>query len=110
MADFIIARAAHILAVLMWIGGVGFVTLVLFPSIRRSTRKEERLAAFHKFEGRFAPQAAVWVLLAGASGLWMTWRAGEIAIGGAAICCRNRRRRAHAALLMVETTDSSPTG
>lgn len=27
MADFIIARAAHILAVLMWIGGVGFVTL-----------------------------------------------------------------------------------
>ncbi|OYX63313.1 MAG: hypothetical protein B7Y88_13170 [Sphingomonadales bacterium 32-64-17] len=75
MADFIIARAAHILAVLMWIGGVGFVTLVLFPSIRRSTRKEERLAAFHKFEGRFAPQAAVWVLLAGASGLWMTWRA-----------------------------------
>lgn len=73
--DFIIARALHVLAVLMWIGGVGFVTAVLIPSIRRAHRPEERLETFHKFEGRFAPQAALWVLLAGASGFWMTWRA-----------------------------------
>ena len=33
MDDFIIARALHVLAVLMWIGGVAFVTMVLFPSI-----------------------------------------------------------------------------
>lgn len=73
--DFIIARALHVLAVLMWIGGVAFVTLVLIPSIRRSRSPEERLATFHTFEGRFAPQAAFWVLLAGASGFWMTHRA-----------------------------------
>lgn len=76
MDDFIIARALHVLAVLMWIGGVAFVTTVLIPSIRRSVLPAERLAAFHRFEGRFAPQAAVWVLLAGASGFWMTHRAG----------------------------------
>ena len=75
MNDFILARGLHVLAVLMWVGGVAFVTTVLFPSIRRSVPPEERLAAFHRFEGRFAPQAALWVLLAGASGFWMTYRA-----------------------------------
>ena len=75
MNDFILARAFHVLAVLMWIGGMAFVTTVLLPSVRRSVPPEERRAAFHRFEGRFAPQAAFWVLLAGASGFWMTYRA-----------------------------------
>jgi uncharacterized membrane protein len=75
MDDFILARALHVLSVVAWIGGVTFVTTVLMPSIRRSVAPKERLEAFHRFEGRFAPQAAFWVLLAGASGFWMTWRA-----------------------------------
>jgi uncharacterized membrane protein len=75
MDDFILARAIHVLSVVMWIGGVAFVTTVTMPAIRRSTPPEQRLSAFHRFEERFAPQARIWVLLAGASGLWMTWRA-----------------------------------
>jgi uncharacterized membrane protein len=75
MDDFIFARALHMLAVVAWIGGVAFVTTVLMPSVRRSTAPADRLAAFHRFEGKFAPQASFWVLLAGASGFWMTWRA-----------------------------------
>jgi uncharacterized membrane protein len=75
MDDFILARALHVLAVVAWIGGVAFVTTVLMPAIRRGTPPEERLGAFQRFEARFAPQARVWVLLAGASGLWMAWRA-----------------------------------
>lgn len=75
MDDFIIARALHVLAVLMWIGGVAFVTTVVFPALRRSHPPDERLAAFHRIEGRFAPQARLWVALAGASGFWMVHRA-----------------------------------
>ena len=75
MDDFILARAVHILSVLMWIGGVAFVTTALMPAIRRSIPPERQLEEFHRFEGRFAPQAAISVLLAGASGFWMTWRA-----------------------------------
>ena len=75
MDDVILARALHVVAVLMWIGGLGFVTCVVVPNIRRSHLPAERLAAFHRVEDRFAPQAAAWILLAGASGLWMTWRA-----------------------------------
>ncbi len=75
MEDFIIARVLHIVAILFWIGGVAFVTLVVIPSVRSQHAPDERLQAFHKLEGRFAPQARLWVLLAGASGFWMTWRA-----------------------------------
>jgi len=75
MDDFTIARAIHVFAVLMWIGGVAFVTTVVIPSIRSSSTPQERLAAFHRIEGRFAPQARIWVLLAGVSGFWMTYRA-----------------------------------
>jgi uncharacterized membrane protein len=75
MIDLILARALHVLAVLMWIGGVAFVTCVVMPSIRQHHPPDERLAAFHRIEGRFAPQARLWVLLAGASGFWMVWRA-----------------------------------
>lgn len=74
MEDFTIARAIHVLAVLMWIGGVAFVTTVVMPSIRHHHAPEERLAAFERIEGRFALQARFWVLLAGASGFWMVHR------------------------------------
>jgi len=75
MDDLTIARALHVLGVLMWIGGVAFVTTIVMPFIRRSAQPAERLEAFHRIEGRFASQARFWVLLAGASGLWMTYRA-----------------------------------
>lgn len=72
--DLTIARIVHVLAVVLWIGGVGFVTTVLFPAVRKSEAPEQRLAAFLKFEGPFAWQARISVALAGLSGLYMTWR------------------------------------
>src|SRR5690606_2331295 len=74
MDDLAPARILHVVAVLMWSGGVGFVTLVVIPALGRVYPPDRRLAAFHAIEGRFAPQARLWVLLAGASGLWMIWR------------------------------------
>ena len=75
MDDIILARAVHVLAVLVWIGGVAFVTLVVMPSVRAANPPAERLAAFHRLEGRFAAQARIWVLMAGLSGFWMVYRA-----------------------------------
>ena len=75
MDDITLARLFHVLAVVMWIGGVAFVTTVIFPSIRRNHPPAERLAAFHLIEQHFARQAAFWVAVAGASGLWMVYRA-----------------------------------
>ena len=54
MDDLVLARAIHVIAVLFWIGGVGFVTWVVMPALRASERPVERLARFHRIEGRFA--------------------------------------------------------
>lgn len=69
-----IAMAIHVAAVVIWIGGVGFVTTALLPTIRRDYPPNERLGAFLRVEDRFAWQARGAVLLAGASGLWMLVR------------------------------------
>lgn len=72
--DVSIARIFHVLSVVLWIGGVGFVTTVLFPAVRRTHAPEDRLAAFLRFEGPFSWQAKISVALAGLSGLYMTIR------------------------------------
>ena len=69
--DLILARAIHVFAVVLWIGGVAFVTTILFPAVRRTEPPQQRLAAFLLFEARFAPQARITVALAGVSGLYL---------------------------------------
>lgn len=74
--DFAIARAVHVFAVLIWIGGVAFVTLVLLPACRSLAEPQAQLDLFERLEHRFAGIARHSVLLAGASGLWLVWRLG----------------------------------
>ena len=74
MIDFGIARALHLISVVLWIGGVGMVTTVLLPSIRRTVAPAQRFAAFDAMESRFAAQARWTTALAGASGFYMVWR------------------------------------
>jgi uncharacterized membrane protein len=69
--QFVLARVVHIVAIVLWIGGVAFVTTVLIPSLRALDGKENRLQLFERLEGRFALQAKVTTLLTGLSGLWM---------------------------------------
>jgi uncharacterized membrane protein len=66
-----VALAIHVLAVVLWIGGVAMVTTVLLPAVRRFKSAEERIAFFETIERRFAWQARGTTLLAGASGFYM---------------------------------------
>ena len=70
----IIARALHVFGVVLWIGGVAFVTTVLLPSVRRLKSPEERVQFFEAIEGRFAWQARVTTLLVGLSGFYLVER------------------------------------
>jgi uncharacterized membrane protein len=72
--ELAIARAIHVLAVLIWIGGVAFVTMVMIPACRAMAEGQAQLELFERLEHRFAAIARWSVLLAGASGLWLTWR------------------------------------
>lgn len=74
MDDLTIARAFHVLAIVHWIGGVSMVTLVILPALMRSVPAHERIALFDRIEGRFAFQARLSTLVAGASGFWMLHR------------------------------------
>jgi uncharacterized membrane protein len=73
MDDIVLARALHVLAVVHWIGGVAFARLVVLP-LARSRPAAETPAPFTALEQRFASQVRISILLAGATGLWMTCR------------------------------------
>lgn len=77
MDEMAVARALHVLAVVLWIGGVAMVTTVLLPAVRKFKNAEERLAFFEVVERRFAWQARGTTLLAGASGFYMVDRLGQ---------------------------------
>ena len=72
--DITIARALHVLAVVLWIGGVGFVTMVLLPSVRNLQAPADRIVFFETMERRFGGQARWTTTLAGLTGFYMLVR------------------------------------
>jgi uncharacterized membrane protein len=72
--DVTLARALHVLAVVVWIGGVAFVTTVFLPAVRELQAPGERVVFFETAERRFGNQARVTTALTGLSGLYMVVR------------------------------------
>ncbi len=68
---YVLARVLHVLGVILWIGGVAFVTTVLIPSLRRIDDLDNRIELFEKLEGRFGVQAKMTTLITGISGFYM---------------------------------------
>jgi uncharacterized membrane protein len=66
-----LARVLHVLAVVVWIGGLSIVTTALLPAIRRGELGGNWLAAFQAIERRFVWQARIAILLVGGTGLYM---------------------------------------
>lgn len=67
------ARVLHIIAIVLWIGGVAMVTTVIIPAVRRMKSKEEQIETFDKLEGRFSAQAKVLTLIAAITGFYMLY-------------------------------------
>jgi uncharacterized membrane protein len=65
----ILARALHVLGVIIWIGGVAFVTAVLIPAC--GALSVDGPAQFERLERRFAWIARAMVLLVGVTGFYM---------------------------------------
>ena len=73
MLEYTLARVIHVLAVILWIGGVAMVTTVIIPAVKRMASKEDRIKTFEQIEGRFALQAKITTLLTGLSGFYMIY-------------------------------------
>jgi hypothetical protein len=67
MDDLALARAVHVIGVVLWIGGVAMVTTVVLP---------QGLARFEQIERAFARQARITTLITGASGFYLVHRLG----------------------------------
>jgi uncharacterized membrane protein len=52
--DVAFARAVHVLAVVVWAGGVAMVTLIVLPAIRRGELGPNPLSGFKAIERRFS--------------------------------------------------------
>ncbi len=70
---FTLARVLHVLAVVLWIGGVAMVTTVIIPSVKRLSSKEDQVKTFETIEGRFAIQAKITTLITGITGFYMLY-------------------------------------
>ncbi len=73
MEKYTLARVLHVLAVILWIGGVAMVTTVLIPAIKKLKNKEEQIKTFEQIEGRFALQAKVTTLITAITGFYMMY-------------------------------------
>jgi uncharacterized membrane protein len=67
-----VVRALHVLAIVLWLGGVALVTLVVLPAAWRIGGAGGWYQLFEAIERRFAWAARGAVLVAGGSGFYMT--------------------------------------
>lgn len=70
---YTIALIIHVLSIVIWIGGVAFVTMIMFPMIQRTKNSLEQVLMFQGVEHRFSKVAKVMVILAGLSGLYLVY-------------------------------------
>jgi uncharacterized membrane protein len=69
--------AVHVLWVVIWIGGVAFVTMTIFPMIMRMEGSLEKVLFFQGVEHRFAKIAKLSVLIVGITGAWLLYLTGK---------------------------------
>lgn len=74
MNDVILARALHVLAVVIWVGGVAMATSIVLPAVRRGDLGSDRVKAFSSIKRRFVWVARTAVLIVGLSGFYMVAR------------------------------------
>lgn len=69
--------AVHVLSIVLWIGGVAFVTIIIFPLIQKMDSSFEQVMMFQRVEHRFARHVRYYLAVSGVTGLWMLYLAGS---------------------------------
>ena len=62
MNELTISRAIHILSIVIWIGGVSFVTAIILPAIKSQFGFAQQESIFQLVENRFA-KLAKWMVM-----------------------------------------------
>lgn len=72
----------HVISVIVWIGGVTFVTTVVFPMMYRTEGSLEKALLFQGVEHRFVAQVRWLLALVGVTGFWLFIAKYDIAVLG----------------------------
>lgn len=72
-----ILTTVHVLSIVIWIGGVAFVTMTVFPMILRMESSLEKTLFFQGIEHRFARVAKACVIIVGITGALLLHLTGE---------------------------------
>ena len=72
-----VLTAVHVIGVVVWIGGVAFVTMIVFPMLTRMEDSFEKVLFFQGIEHRFARIAKSSVAVVGLTGGWLLYITGE---------------------------------
>jgi len=67
----VLARALHVLGVVIWVGGVAMVAMVILPAQHNVEVPERRVQRFEAIEGRFTWIARAATLVVGGSGFYL---------------------------------------
>ena len=70
---FSITHIIHLIAVVLWIGSLGFVTAIILPIILKNPNALGKVLLFRSVERRFARAAKALNLITGASGFVMVF-------------------------------------
>lgn len=73
---FLLMHIIHLLTVILWIGGLAFVTIIILPMAIKNPDALGKVLMFQRVEHRFAPLARIFVLITGISGFAMVLQMG----------------------------------
>jgi len=76
MPLFYLMHIVHLLTVILWIGGLAFVTIIVLPMAIRTPDALQKVLTFQRVERGFAKLARVYNLVTGISGLIMMFLMG----------------------------------
>lgn len=71
-----ILTAIHVTIVVLWIGGVSFVTIIVFPMLLKMDESLEKILMFQRIESVFAKQARIYAWIVGPTGFLLLYLKG----------------------------------
>ncbi|MBI5756269.1 MAG: hypothetical protein HZA12_05020 [Nitrospirae bacterium] len=73
---FTVIHIIHLLTVIIWIGGLAFITIIVLPMLIKMDDPLQKALAFQRIEHKFAPIARVYNVIAGVTGFIMLYLTG----------------------------------
>lgn len=73
---FHLMHIIHLLTVVLWIGGLAFVTIIVLPMAIKNPDALGKVLMFQRVEHRFAPLARIYNIVTGATGFVMVFQTG----------------------------------